>query len=241
MAQISLPQFDTYTRKARFEAGLIIALPIGLAAIAWFPEGIPGWSAFSAVVITFGGATLMTQLARDRGKQKEPALWRSWGGPPTTQCFRYRGNSNKTLTHSRHKKLKKLRPDLRAPTEEDDVADPQRCDEVYETWTRFLIEKTRDEKAFPLIFKENCNYGFRRNLWGLKPLGIVTCLVGLLLVGLLLYQNYRRGISPKPVTLLSGCVDLLLILVWLFWIAPSWIRIAADAYAERLLAAIDKL
>src|SRR5690348_9817710 len=85
--------FDTYTRRARFEPALVVILPLGLAAIAWFPDGIPGWKILSALIITFGGAALMSQLARDLGKRKEPALWKSWGGPPTSQLLRH-GNNN---------------------------------------------------------------------------------------------------------------------------------------------------
>lgn len=32
-------------------------------------------------------------------------------------------------------------------------------------------------QGFDLIFKENVNYGFRRNLWGMKPVEIVVAIV----------------------------------------------------------------
>jgi hypothetical protein len=180
----------------------------------------------------------MSQLARDLGKRKEPALWKSWGGPPTSQLLRHGNNNNKTLLRLRHKKLETLIPALKAPTEHDESVDPTRCDEIYEAWTLFLIEKTRSNN---LIFKENCNYGFRRNLWGMKPIGVVTSCLGTLLVGSLLYQNYYYATPPKPITLLAGAIDVLLVVVWACWITPGWIRIAANAYAERLLAATDSL
>jgi hypothetical protein len=68
MAEVTKISFDTYTLRARYEPGLVVALPLGLAAIAWFPGGIPGWSVFSAVLITFGGAALLGQLASKRKK-----------------------------------------------------------------------------------------------------------------------------------------------------------------------------
>jgi len=52
------------------------------------------------------------------------------------------------------------------PMIDDERSEPESADHVYDSSTAFLLEKTRDKKAFPLIFEENCNYGFRRNLWG---------------------------------------------------------------------------
>ena len=43
-----------------------------------------------------------------------------------------------------------------------------------------LREATRDTSRFPLVFAENANYGFRRNLWGLRPIGTGVAVVLLL-------------------------------------------------------------
>lgn len=42
----------------------------------------------------------------------------------------------------------------------------------------FLREQTRDPKMFPIVYEENVNYGFRRNLLGLKPTGAAIAVVG---------------------------------------------------------------
>jgi len=183
----------------------------------------------------------MAQVARDRGKKKEPALFQSWGGKPTTRLLRHRDAPNKTLLSRRHQKLQRSVKGVRIPTADEELADPDKADEVYDTCTAFLLEKTRKKEEFPLVFEENCNYGFRRNLWGMKPFGITTSSFGTAAVVLLLVLDYRSAIAPAPVVYACALLNFLLLMGWLTWFTPNWIRIAADAYAERLLAACEKL
>ena len=70
-----------------------------------------------------------------------------------------------------HKKLSELLNGTAIPTPQDEKRDPERADQVYDACVSCLIERTRDKTRFRLLFEENCNYGFRRNLWGMKPLG----------------------------------------------------------------------
>ncbi len=59
-----------------------------------------------------------------------------------------------------------------APTAKDEEADPVKCDAYYERCGNWLRENTRDTKKFKLLFDENINYGYRRNLLGLKAPGL---------------------------------------------------------------------
>jgi hypothetical protein len=146
------------------------------------------------------------------------------------------------LLQRRHRKLQELLPDQKIPTPEEELANPQRADEIYQAAAAFLKEKTRDKQRFPLVFEENCNYGFRRNLWGMKPLGIFTAVAGMAAVAALIVMYYRhtRG-AMSSITPTAAVLNGLLLLAWFFWVTPAWVRIAADAYAERLLAACDTI
>jgi len=156
--------------------------------------------------------------------------------------LRHRGVSNTVLVQQRHKKLQELLPDQKIPTAEEELANPERADEVYEAATAILREKTRDKKRFPLVFEENCNYGFRRNLWGMKPLGTFAAVVGTAAVAALIVMHYRyANVVMSSITPTAAVLNGLLLLAWLFWVTPAWVKIAADAYAERLLAASDTL
>lgn len=241
MSMKDLAIADSYVRRARLQPAMIVALPVAIAALAWSSEANPGWGALWGLFVFCGGTALVAQLARDRGRTKEPTLFHAWGGKPTTRLLRHRDTTNPTLLERRHDKLRALVPGITIPTVEQEGADPESADTVYDACTAFLLEKTRKKDDFPLVFEENCNYGFRRNLWGMKPLGVVISLGGTVAVVLLLIANLRSGVALSPMILACTLVNLSLFLGWLVWIKPTWVRIPAEAYAERLLAACDTL
>jgi hypothetical protein len=63
---------------------------------------------------------------------------------------------------------------------EEELLNPDYALDCYDSCGDLLREKTRDKDKFSLIFQENMNYGFRRNLWGMKTLGIFTSLMGII-------------------------------------------------------------
>jgi hypothetical protein len=235
---ISFDISDTYVRRARLQPALLVVFPIALAVLAYFPGGIVGWGVLWSLLVACGGTALLAQVARDRGKQMEAELFRRWGGKPTTRLLRHRDTDNRALLARRHAKLTALLPDHPMPSFGEEAEEKDRADEVYDSCTALLLAKTRDRKAFPLIFEENCNYGFRRNLWGMKPLGILTSLCGgaAIVTGQLL-----RVIHLDPLGIICTSLCLLMLLAWIVWFTPDWVRLAADAFAQQLLAACDAL
>ena len=196
----SLNISDPYVRRARLQPALLVALPIALAALAYFPSGVVGWGILWSLLIASGGTALLSQVARDRGKRNEEELFQKWEGKPTTRRLRHRDATNIVLLNHQHARLKLLIPDLVIPTAEDEAANPDHADQVYDACVLSLRERTRDRKKFPLVFEENCSYGFRRNLWGMKPLGILTSALGSLaiLVGLLFGEFCHLLVALDP-------------------------------------------
>jgi hypothetical protein len=229
---------DVYNRRARLQPAFIVALPLGLTILAWSPDGLKGWTVLWTLFVWAGGTALLTHLARDLGKRKEPSLFQEWGGKPSTRMLRYADCENEVLVARRHDSLQKALPDLRIPTKAEELSDPKRSDDIYDVSVKWLLEKTRDKKKFPLVFEENCNYGFRRNLWGMRAWGI-------LLSGMGLGAGVAAGVfrsSRSEVPLVSygaiACIACLL-LFWLLICNAAWVKLAADAFAERLLASTD--
>ena len=229
---------DAYTWRARTLPVIITCLPAVVllgTALAWrSPVGI----ATGAIVTVL--SAVASQLGRDRGRALQPELWRSWGGAPTLQLMRHRGSRHPDRVIRLHREAEEVFHDP-MPSRADEDGDPEAADARYEDVLAKLRERTRPRDRFPLVFEENANYGFRRNLLGLRAWGIGLALLTLLVaVALLLFASgpfsHRAARWSLP-----AVASLLLALFWWTAVTPAWVRIPADAYAERLLESIETL
>jgi hypothetical protein len=62
-----------------------------------------------------------------------------------------------------------------------------------------------------------------------------------ILIGLVVLDASAREGARVSVVVVTAGIDLLLLLGWLLVFTPAWVRIPAEAYAERLLEACDTL
>jgi hypothetical protein len=217
---------DAYNRKARLAPAALASFPsaLFLIAAAVKPTAESSLCAVGVAALTL----LICTLVRDRGRAIEPALWRSWGGPPTSARLRWASDGQGT-TRSIHKRVFAATavslPDAAAQSD-----DPVEAERVYEHAVLVLRELTRDEALFPLVAAENAEYGFRRNLFGLRGLGLATATVTLAASAVLLVDGHTRFVLPAVASIIA-------ISSWRWVISPEWVRLAADRYAERLLGA----
>lgn len=235
---------DSYTLKARVYPMIILFFPIIIIGIFYSIQ-------FGAVILFLSslgivGALmyLFSQIGRDRGKLKEPGLWEMWGGAPTVQLIRLSDKRIDPHTKERYRqKLQGLCPVPIVPDIASENSNSHAANEVYRTWTKYLIAKTRDTKIYSLLLKDNTSYGFRRNLWGLK-------LYGILLTAFLLIANYafwysRTNLSDPlsyPDNFIYSEIALLGVLFfWIIQVTPNWIKIPAFSYAERLYESLENM
>jgi hypothetical protein len=234
--------FDKYTIRARILPSLFTALPLVIGAITVgvhlpLMAGVVG-----SAIASCGGVMLMAQFARDAGKKGEQKLFALWDGKPTTRMLRHRSVDNPQILSRRHKKLKAIMKLSRLPSPNEEAKDPKAADQIYESCVGVLREMTRNVKQFGLVFEENCNYGFRRNLWGLKRIGLSGALMGLFVcLGVFLHDWYASPGHRSMLYVLPIFVNAALSLIWVVGITPSWVRYAAEAYAERLLETTERL
>jgi hypothetical protein len=145
--------------------------------------------------------------------------------------------------------LVKYVPGLVLPGAEEERSNPVAADEAYRSAVEWLKERCRG-KDFPLVFKENIEYGFRRNMRGIRPFAIAA--VALAAVGGLDAIVYRLievgGLSVSmvmqqaPLGVIGATVLLLIaLLCWTFLVTDLWVREAGDQYARALLSACDVL
>lgn len=234
--------FDLYTWRARVLPIFIALFPLGIGCALWIPNVLLVTRVVGSLAGPFGLAMLLSQIGRDQGYRKQPALWQRWGGSPTVQLLRHSNqNTNPVIRRRYHLKLASLRPDLKIPTHDEELRDPVNADHVYEACAQYLIGKTRDHKRFPLVFKENINYGFRRNLWGIRPFGIMIS--ALALAGCLLRLWVMRN-TPEfqpSMAIVAALASLIFLFFWTASVTEDWVRIPADAYATRLLETCEEL
>jgi hypothetical protein len=233
---------DVYDRQARLYPALLLIAPVVVTVMALSSAKLTGLQTLGGLLVGFGGSFLLTQLARDAGKKKEKFLFEKWGGLPSVAIFRHRDSRLGAITKARyHSKLATLVKEAKAPTAEQEVKDPTAADIVYTAWSNFLRVNTRDTKRFALLFKENVNYGYRRNVWGLRALGITLSVVSLGSCCIALYVMFQSSNVVDPTPVGAGLFDAFCLALWLFRFTSDWVRVPAEAYADRLAECTELL
>jgi len=235
--------FDAYNIRARLAPMLLVLLPAALAGISWFPPEAKWQAAIAGVGGTLALGVLFAEMGRDLGKKKEQHLYKLWGGKPSTQLLSFRASNLNSLTLKRyHEILQRVRRDLRLPSsQEAELADTASADKVYESCGDFLRRETRDKTKFPLLFETNISYGFRRNLWAMKPAAIGIAVLSGAACGIRVYTLALGSGSAMPIPTVSSVLILLLLVWWAVRISPSWVKPIAFAYAAQLLEACQTL
>ena len=246
--------FDPYTFRARIQPALIVVLPVGFLMFALLPNHPFFVTAFFTLLGAVGGTAVVAQVGRERGRKKEPDLWQGWGGAPTTRLLRHRRSPDDLVMIPRLRQQVEEWVGYPLPNQMEEEACPAGADTKYEEAVRSLREATRDTARFPLVFAENANYGFRRNLWGLRPIGTpIAVLLALYSWTLLSLTIWGRpwpepwwDIFPNPdsvavIRLAVAVANTTLAAFWIFWVKPSWIKTVADAYAIKLFESVQTL
>ena len=222
---------DQYSLKARVYPIIIVFLPILILgfSISFKFESIYGYLASISVISLL--AYLFSQLGRDLGKKREKNLWKNWGGAPTSIVMHDKNYINIATRQRYIDKLEVICP----------VEDKYDMDEKIKLWTKYLISKTRDTKKFNLLFKENISYGFRRNLLGLKPIGVAIALSATVF-NLILTTNWPLNINDITINwVISNFLFSIFILFWFFIVTIVWVKIPAFGYAERLFETVENI
>lgn len=234
---------DRYTREARLAPALLVALPEVLMIFVWFPQLRTLGAGFLALFCTCGGILWLAHLARDRGVALQPKLYQVWGGQPSTCILRYQDNELTEPVKARYRAcLQGHLPDLVFPSKHKEYLNPKVADVIYEAAGSWLLTHTRDKSEFPLVFEENVNYGFRRNLWAMKPIAVFAGLVCFIGSTTSIGVNwYRSGTTPSIETVIVTAFVAVYVMMFLFFIHPRWVKVPAIAFARQLLAACDLL
>ncbi len=190
----------------------------------------------SGSVLESGILFWLVRIARDQGKKIQEQLYANWGGKPTTAMLRHSDQRIDPFTKDRYKRALSKFSGLAFPNEKEEKAEPLHSDQLYESAVRALIEVRRG-RAYPLIFSENCNFGFIRNLLGLRPTGLCVAVMSLMVVGTAIWK--RHGAVPQTWWIPIG-VSAVVILFLLFFVTTSAAKRSGEAYADALLRSCEK-
>jgi len=238
---------DPYERKARLAPGLLVALPLLVPLVCVYGARHPVLTALVGLLGGCGAMYTLASVARVRGKKLEDELVRDWGGMPTTMALRHRDVTLDSVSKRRYHEAITSKLDIAMPSVDEEAADPAKADDTYVGATKRLRELTRSNKS--LLLKENIAYGFHRNMLAMKPVGIVTCGLGLM-YGFVLAEVLR--LDPVAVSLgslahpglaasMTLVISLALLAAWLLYFDSDAVRRVGFAYAERLFECLPSL
>jgi hypothetical protein len=225
--------FDVYSLRARVWPGFLTVLPfIATVTIVWKPTGLASlWILFGAA----GGSFLLANVVRSRGTSTEKRLIIEWGGWPTTHALRLSTLGQNPVLRDRWRNRLTVVTGIELPSLADEQDDPIGSDYRYEAATRVLINKVRERNdTFPRVQDENTNYGFRRNLYALRPAGLAMLLASVIACGV---GAITEGLGWTSVA--SLLIVVAFATLWLLVVDADWVRQVGDRYAHRLFETLE--
>lgn len=234
-------RLDRYSFEAEALPTLLAFAPASLLIAVNLPEEMTPVGVLlkvSPLVALAALSFVASQVGADLGKRLEDRLWARWSGPPTTRFLRH-GNKeyNEITRRAVHEGLIAL--GFRIPTAEEQLQDPNSSDKIYSACTAELRRLTRNRKEYPLVHKRLIDYGFRRNMLGLRWIGLSIAVVVSLVCTL---QILWFGSAPGSIgpLLFVGTVCAGLGVCWLTLVNEKAVSLGAERYAHTLLeSAID--
>jgi len=222
---------DRYERRARLYPAVIAILPVIVCVTA-----VTNPREHLLTSLGLGGGTgavlglIMSHAARAFGKHFEQRLWKQCNGAPTTRWLR---PSDTTHSEPQKKQWYKAIDKLtgldisKAVVTESDSRENNR---IIEDAIRQLRYTLRDRKQSRMVQLHNEEYGFARNLAGLRWVLVGTSTLGTLVCAAAFLFN------AQPLAGLFVDGGLLMASIAALPYFPWYARQCADRYAESLLS-----
>lgn len=220
---------DSYERRARFFPAFIVVLPIIVFAMSLrLPDD--GW--VKKILITGGaGSALVVALAHmasAAGNRFGDAFWKKRNGLPTVRWLRVSDTDHSSQQKQQwYENIKRL---TGLDIQEAVATKPHEEDAIITDGIRQLRYQIRGKAMAKMVDKHNEEYGFARNLAGLRWLMLGSAIVATLGCGFA--WRFDRGSVIGCI--IAGCL-LVYAAVMFFWL-PSYVGRAGERYAESILS-----
>lgn len=236
-----LSQFSPYEIKARLFPALLLLAPLLFTVLVWYPELISLGSSILVIAIFIITLFFLAKYCREMGVKKQGKLLKEWGAFPSIVILRHRDSVIDPVTKSRyHSFLQDRVNGIQLPTPNEEIEDPEYYDIQYSSAIKWLLEYTRDSKKYSLLQQDNINYGFSRNMLGVKSLGMLLTVLafGVSIYGI--YNEYGFDSLMFPLVIwISLLVNIGFFLFWVFFVNKNWVRSTSYAYARTILACCE--
>lgn len=230
---------DQYERAARLYPALIAVAPASATIVLWAPEASALVRGTIGVVATAALTLLLMRYGRAKGRAVQERMVARDGGLGSTIALRHRDGTLATATKERYHAFLRSKG-LVIPDRAQEDADPVAADDRYRSAADWLRTQTRDPGRFALLQAENRDYGFRRNLLGLKPLGLGVTLLALCADIVLLLTSSGNGTHEVAAIILAVALAAAA-LAWVFLVTIDFVADASRSYTEQLFACCDVL
>lgn len=226
---------DTYDRVARLYPAYIALFPLTLLIFGCYSTH-SWWSALTPIIAAVGLPYLLADRVRRYGKHHQPNLYDNWGGPPTTTLLRLTTTSTNPVLRDRWRSKVEELAALALPTAREETDEPQVADQRYLD----AIAAVRPyADTDPVLRRENRQYGFWRNLYGIRNLVVASGIAAAVAsVAVLVVAVTTKVAVLTPVVLLACIVGSSWVYLGRVIISEEAVRRQGFEYAERFMQAL---
>ena len=230
--------FDKYNIRARISVGVIVVSPL----LVQVQLVIPNLNGLSTTAVLIFIAVCLCNLLVIIPRVSNDRITKSCFGDelPTERLLQPADCSIDDITKQRYYGF--LRKSIRGIS--FDTSDEEKLRNSIISSVAWLRSNTRDKTKFPLIYEENINYGFARNLYGLKRYGVLISVVSMIVdMAILVIEKtaiYTNRFSLAGASI-SFVISVLFLLMWVIVVKEELVRFCGEKYARELLSACDYL
>ena len=231
---------NAYERRARLVPGVLAIVPLIVLFAVLGLRQIPAISYVLGILAAAGvGPVLIVGAVRNFGRAVEQRLWESWGGPPTTAWLRLDTPTDDKDQRAAWRKAVEVVSGLTLLSLRAERRDKAKADNAIRRAIKSVRDKTRDKEKFELLFFENRNYGYERNIYGIRWAARgISLLSALTLTSYMVWVAplvHRPQVSAGNIFGVTAC--LLCFVGWLVLPSKKRVKAAAERYANELLHA----
>lgn len=234
---------DEYERRARLVPGLLAIFPLAILLTVLSLRQLSVVSYVLSTVVLIGAPVVIADVVRHHGRRAEKDLWATWGGPPTTEWLRLSAPAVNAVQRDLWRKSVAEASGIDLLSRQAERGNPSRADQTIEAAVGRVRDRTRDTQRFNLLFCENRNYGFARNLFGFRIIGRAISLAAVLVVGgymlCLSFAWNKDAVNAENLFGVSTCAAFFV--YWLVWPSATRVREAAERYTHQLLQSASVL